>query len=259
MALSLRQIAFVARERDPIVAGLCAVLGTTVCCVDEAVQEFGLENAVMPVGTQFLEVVAPIRPGAPAARYLERRGGDAGYMVICQAANRAEQQGCRDRARALGIRVAWEKPHHDGHYLQFHPRDTGGCFFEIDTVHGDDPLGPWPPAGGLSDDNDSPVQAITAVEIAAREPEPVFARWRTIAGEHASVATSDDLELTLANASVRFTRCSAERDAGLVAITLACSDRAAIRAAAAARALVGADDALLIGGVRINLEELCPA
>lgn len=259
MAVTLRQIAFVARERDPVVADLCAVLGTMVCCVDEAVQEFGLENAVMPVGTQFLEVVAPIRPEAPAARYLARRGGDAGYMVICQAANRPEQQGCRDRARALGIRVAWEKPHRDGHYLQFHPRDTGGCLFEIDTVNGDNPRGPWPPAGGLSDDNDSPVKAITAVEIAAREPESVFARWRMIAGEHANAATTDGLELTLANASIRFTRCSDDRDAGLVAITLACSELATIRAAAAARSLVGTDDALTIGGVRITLEETCLA
>ena len=81
MALSLRQIALVARERDPLVADACAVLGTTICCVDDAVQAFGLENAVMPVGTQFLEVVAPVRGDAAAARYLGRRGGDAGYMV----------------------------------------------------------------------------------------------------------------------------------------------------------------------------------
>lgn len=258
MALSLRQIAFVAQERDPLVADLCAVLGTTVCCVDEAVQEFGLENAVMPVGTQFLEVVAPIRPDAPAARYLARRGGDAGYMVICQAANTSEQQACRDRARALGIRVAWEKPHADGHYLQLHPRDTGGCFFEIDTVNGDDPRGPWPPAGGVSNGSDSRVNAITAVEIAAREPEQLCSRWRTIAGQNTNAATADDLELTLANASIRFTRCSEERGEGLVAIALGCNDRAAILAAAAARSLVAADAALMVGGVRITLEQRCP-
>ena len=254
MALSLRQIALVARERDPLVADICAVLGTTVCCVDDAVQAFGLENAVMPVGTQFLEVVAPVRRDAPAARYLDRRGGDAGYMVICQAGSASEQQACRDRAAALGIRIAWERRHADGCYLQLHPRDTGGCFFEIDAVNGDDPGGTWPPAGGVVDGTGTRAGAITAVGIAAREPETLCARWRAIAGVDAAVAIGGQLELPLTNATIRFTHSDDERSEGLTALTLRCSDREAILATAAARSLIDKNAALTLGEVRITLE-----
>ena len=254
MALSLRQIALVACERDPLVADVCAVLGTTICCVDDAVQAFGLENAVMPLGTQFLEVVAPVRRDAPAARYLDRRGDDAGYMVICQAGSAAEQRACRDRAVALGVRIAWEQRHADGCYLQLHPRDTGGCFLEIDAVNGDDPGGPWPPAGGVVDGSGTRASAITALEIAAREPETLCARWRAIAGADAAVAIGGKLELSLTNAIIRFTRSEDERSEGLNALTLRCSDREAILATAAARSLIDENTALTLGGVRITLE-----
>lgn len=258
MPLSLRQLAFVAHNRDPLVADLCAVFGTTVCCVDEAVAEFGLENAVMPIGTQFLEVVAPISPDAPAARYLDRRGGDSGYMVICQAGSAAEQTGCRDRAAALGVRIAWEKPHPDGRYLQLHPRDTGGCFFEIDTVNGDDPCGPWPPAGGVADGGSSRASAITEAAIAASDPRALCTRWRAIAGADALAAAEDKLELELANATISFIHSGDNRGEGLAAITLECMDRTAILEAATARGLVDSPNALLIGGVRITLEQTCP-
>ncbi len=38
----------------------------------------------MPVGKNFLEVVAPIREGTAGGRDLKRRGGDGVYMVITQ-------------------------------------------------------------------------------------------------------------------------------------------------------------------------------
>ncbi len=256
MSLSLRQIAFVARERDRVVDDLCAVLGLGICFNDDAVAEFGLENAVMRVGTQFIEVVAPIRPGTPAARYLDRRGGDAGYMVICQAGSAAEQHACRDRAQALGVRVAWEKTHAAGRYLQLHPRDTGGCFFEIDAVDGDDPHGLWPPAGDsvAQGSHDACSSAITAVEISALAPEKLCERWSHIAGTEPITTNPDQHELRLNNAVVRFARVTAVRDEGLSAVVLRCNEHDNIAKAAAARSLIADNGALVIGGVRIALE-----
>ena len=49
---------------------------------DPGVGVFGLENAVFAVGDTFLEVVAPVQPDTTAGRYLQRRGGDSGYMAI---------------------------------------------------------------------------------------------------------------------------------------------------------------------------------
>ncbi|HEY4668483.1 MAG TPA: hypothetical protein VIH05_01760, partial [Tepidiformaceae bacterium] len=82
MWLRLRQIALVARELEPVVNDFRNVLGIEVGYRDPGVGRFGLENALMPIGNQLLEVVAPIEEGTAGGRYLERRGGDGGYMVI---------------------------------------------------------------------------------------------------------------------------------------------------------------------------------
>src|SRR5580700_451237 len=85
--MRLRQIAFVARELQPIADQLGAVFGLQVGYRDPEVEVFGLKNVVMPVGGEFLEVLEPFRDDASGARYLARRGGDAGYMVILQDAD----------------------------------------------------------------------------------------------------------------------------------------------------------------------------
>ena len=75
MWLRLRQICLVARELELVVDDLQAVFGLEVAYRDPAVGYFGLENALLPVGNQFLEVVAPIREQTAGGRYLEKRGG----------------------------------------------------------------------------------------------------------------------------------------------------------------------------------------
>ena len=71
--MRLRQIAFVAKELQPIADHLGAVFGLKVGFRDPAVEFFGLHNVVMPVGGEFLEVVAPFRDDASGARYLARQ------------------------------------------------------------------------------------------------------------------------------------------------------------------------------------------
>jgi Glyoxalase-like domain len=178
--LRLRQVALVARSLAPIVEEIRDVLGLEVAFRDPSVASFGLENALFPIGDQFLEVVSPIRQGTAAGRYLDRRGGDGGYMVILQCDDPAERE---RRAVALGIRKAFEQDtggyrHHgrgnpitgareargavagdprsaardrfdvETRVLQLHPRDTGGCFLSVDFQEGgEDREGPWHPAG----------------------------------------------------------------------------------------------------------------
>lgn len=106
MAIYLRQVCLVAARLEPVTEALSQVFSIPVCHVDPAVSAFGLENCILAVGSQFLEVVAPIGENTAAGRFLERRGGDGGYMVICQALSRVEQAalrgpGLRSRACAL--------------------------------------------------------------------------------------------------------------------------------------------------------------
>ena len=103
MKIQLRQICLVARELEPVIEDLTDVLGINQCYVDPGVGIFGLENALMPVGRNFLEVVAPIQEGTAAGRYLDRRGGNGGYMVITQADSRETQQRVRQNALDNGV------------------------------------------------------------------------------------------------------------------------------------------------------------
>src|ERR1700761_845879 len=100
--MRLRQIAFIAKALDPIGEQLGKVFGLKVGFRDPGVEYFGLRNVVMPVGGEFLEVVAPFRDDASGARYLKRRGGDAGYMVILQD---ADAMAHRERLEAKGVRL----------------------------------------------------------------------------------------------------------------------------------------------------------
>ena len=100
--IRMRQICLVARRLEPVVEQLQSVLELPVCHRDPGVGKYGLENALFPVGDGFLEVVAPVREGTTAGRYLERRGGDGGYMVILQC---DDLDAARERVKSEGVRI----------------------------------------------------------------------------------------------------------------------------------------------------------
>ena len=118
MSIRLRQIALVANKLAPVIDDLKAVFGLEVCYIDPGVGAFGLENSLLPVGNNFIEVVAPIKEGTAGGRYLKRRGGDGGYMVICQCDTHD------DAARASQARARDEHPNRVGAREQRLPRDA---------------------------------------------------------------------------------------------------------------------------------------
>ena len=102
MWLRLRQIAGVAEKLAPVESDLMEVLGVQVCYRDPGIDFFGLENALFPIGDQLLEVVAPIRENTAGGRYLARRGGDSGYMVITQCDDHPPR-----RQRVVSASTSW--------------------------------------------------------------------------------------------------------------------------------------------------------
>src|SRR5436190_18987039 len=102
----LRQVVVVTSDLDGVSSKLQSALGLGDPFVDPGVGEFGLENRVFAAGTSFIEVLTPLRPGTAGGRYLERRGGDAGYMAIFQLGpERSELDDARKRVAELGVRV----------------------------------------------------------------------------------------------------------------------------------------------------------
>src|ERR1700694_4026304 len=80
--LSLRQTSRVAPHLEPVVGDIAGILGLNVCYRDGNLAKYGLQNALLPVDTILLEVVAPFQPGTAAGRFLDKTGGRGGYMAI---------------------------------------------------------------------------------------------------------------------------------------------------------------------------------
>ena len=159
--LRLRQIALVAKDRDAVVDDFVAVFGLAVGYEDPHIGNIGLHNALMPIGTQLLEVVAPIVEGITAERYLERRGGDGGYMVITQTDDHATRRARVDELLGGGDVVLGDErdladSEHGGHFpwnrgVRFSTNAENASLVSADAV-----IVPW-----------------AAVSMATNSPKPI--------------------------------------------------------------------------------------
>lgn len=177
----LRQVALAARDLVPTVAVLEAGLGLPAPFADPAVAEFGLDNAVHEVGSDFLEVVSPSQEGTTAGRLLDRRG-DGGYMAIFQLAGFDELRAARERVRSLGIRTVWQVDLPDIASSHLHPKDVPGAIVSVDAA---EPPGSWR-WGGPRWTGRPPERprhgGIVAVTVAVDDPPAAAARWGEVLG-----------------------------------------------------------------------------
>ena len=143
--MRLRQICLVAPHLEPVIPDIAGIMGLEVCYRDGNVEKYGLVNALLPVDTILLEVVAPFRDGTAAGRFIEKTGGRGGYMAIF-CCDDPDAHGAR--ANAMGVRTANRIAHAPYLGVQLHPRDCRAAFIEFNHTDGsDDVLGPYPPAG----------------------------------------------------------------------------------------------------------------
>lgn len=250
--MRLRQIALVAGELEPIVERLETVLGLKVAYRDPGVAVFGLVNAVFPVGGEFLEVVQPVREDASAARYLKRRGGDAGYMVIMQAPDALAH---RARLEKLGIRKIAEHQDRKYTFTHFHPGDFNGVLTSIDSVGGVadylESESDWPPAGRewRNARAAANVVGLTSVTIQDRDPAAAAKRWSELLEAPLEGGTA----VRLARGAIRFVPPVDADGTGVVAIDIAVRDVKPVLEAARQQKLAVKDDSFDVGGIAINL------
>ena len=203
--IRLRQVALVASDRDAVISELGAFLAVSVCFADDpGVLEFGLHNAIMTIGDQFLEVVSPTTSGTTAGRLIERRGGDGGYMAIFEVDD-LERRG--SQLDELGVRTVFNVDLLDMQARHLHPRDVGGAIVSIEQPA---PYGTWRWAGPWTPHAEtSVVTAIAGIDVAADDPSAMAARWAEVGINHA----------------VRFVPAG-PRGEGIDAIDLVAADRA---------------------------------
>lgn len=215
--LRLRQLALAATDLPATEKALGDFLESEVCFRDPAVAMFGLHNALFTVGDQFLEIVAPTQEGTTAGRYIQKRGGDTGYMVILQTDDLESQ---RKRLSESSVRIVFEAQGNGVLGLHLHPKDNGGAILSIDTT--DEPKA-WPWAGDKWESQAAAnFSSIAAVEIEVYDLDQVTQTWASIVGRS---ATSHIVKLD--DAEIRFSKAG-DRGEGISQIDLVVKDRTRI-------------------------------
>ena len=230
--------------RDPIVSDLSQLFGLEVAFNDPGVGHFGLENAVMPLGTDFLEVVSPIEENTTAGRYLQKRGGDGGYMVIIQVDD-------FDKTKSLvhdnEIEIVWDTDLPEAKAIHLHPKQMGGAIVSLDWMN---PKESWKWAGPewnkcITDD----IKGIDGVEIQANNPEEMFNRWKDILD--ASNINESEKKIYLDNTWISFTD-EDDRGSGISAFSLITDNKELLISKAKEFGFLQEDN-IVIGGVKFYL------
>lgn len=248
--MRLRQIALAARDLDGVAARLEAVFALKIAYRDPHIIHYGLRNAVIPAGTGFIEIVEPVRDDASAARFLARRGGDAGYMLILQTADAKAE---RTRIAGLGVRVVDDIDRPDYRAAHFHPNDFGGVLTSIDEQRTAadwlEPYGDWWPAGpDWREARTEEVLEINVVTLAATDPAALARRWALLTGH--ALDPADPLRLPLDRGELRFAGDAAAVGTTVHAIELKVRQPEAVLARAVRSGLDVSEEGVLIGGVR---------
>ena len=231
--------------RDPIVSDLNKLFGLEVAFNDPGVGHFGLENAVMPLGTDFLEVVSPIDENTTAERYLHKRGGDGGYMVIIQVDD-------FDRSKSLvndyKIGIVWDTDLPEAKAIHLHPKQMGGAIISLDWMN---PKESWKWAGPewnnhITDD----IKGIDGIEIQASNPEEMFNRWKDILD--VSNINESEKKIYLDNTWIGFID-EDDRGPGISAFSLIANNKELLMNKAKEYGFLREDN-IVVGGVKFYLK-----
>jgi hypothetical protein len=213
----LRQVALVASDCEETVRQLREAFGWAAPFRDPGVGRFGLVNAVFAVGDTFVEVVSPVGPDTTAGRYLQRRGGDSGYMAIFQMPDLAA---ARQRVASAGARVVWTADFPDIAGTHLHPKDVPGAIVSLDWA---DPPQAWRWAGPSWIGHAAPhgPGGLSGLTIEVSDPAGAAARWAQVLG----LAVADDsgsavIALEHAGQDLRFAPVASGRGEGITEVRL---------------------------------------
>lgn len=173
MSARLRQLVMACETLETI-DNLQYLLALEAPFVDPGVAEFGLTNAVFALGDQFLEIVVPTNPSAPARRFIDR-SGEGGYMAIFQTDDIAA---LRARCDTLKIRRVWDVDLDDISASHLHPADIGGAIVSVDEAR---PASSWR-WGGPDWHMRSAMARISGADLTSPTPKALAERWASALG-----------------------------------------------------------------------------
>jgi Glyoxalase-like domain len=231
----LRQAVLVAAELEPVERALREALGLDEPFRDPGVKEFGLRNAVFAIGDCFLEIVSPIQPGTAAGRYLERHGGDGGYMALFDLEG---LDAARARAERDGVRVVWRIDLPDISGTHLHPADMRGAIVSLDRS---EPYGTWRWGGPqwTGRTGSGAPGHLASITVGVSDPDAVAARWGSVLG--AQLDEGVEPALSLDDGAVHFAAAPDAAGEGIVEFGFA-----------GVPALDAAGGGVEVGGVRLR-------
>jgi methylmalonyl-CoA/ethylmalonyl-CoA epimerase len=127
--LNLDHVGIAVHDLDEAIRGYETKYGV-VPMYRETVEAQGVEEAMIPVGASFIQLLQPLAADTPVGRFLERRGEGLHHVAyavasITDALDRLHGQGARliddlPRIGARGTQIAF-----------VHPEDLGGTLIEL--------------------------------------------------------------------------------------------------------------------------------
>ena len=221
--MRIRQLVLVAEDRDKVVNDLCNLFKIEVAFYDPGIIHFGLENAVIPVGDTFLEVVSPVQENTTAGRYLERRKGDGGYMVIVQTEDLAKE---KERVESEGIQIVWNADRTEEEIraqgIHLHPRELG-TILSLDTM---DPPSSWLWASTNWEEkvNTEVSNCLNGVHLQSKDPEAMMRKWEKALGREGTYE-NNQFVIKLNESRVVFVEDSDGRGEGIESFEISVKDK----------------------------------
>ena len=100
----------------------------------EVVEEQGVEEAMVPLGGSYLQILAPLGPDTPVGRFIEKRGPGLHHIAI----QVTDLDAALAHLDASGADLIDRQPRigGGGHRIAFvHPRNLAGTLIELVEVH----------------------------------------------------------------------------------------------------------------------------
>jgi hypothetical protein len=199
----LRQLVLVTKEIDSLADQICELFELKISFCDPELIHFGLENRMIPVGDTFIEVVSPVQKNTTAERFLIKRNGPGGYMVIVDVEDFEHE---KQRIKNENLKIIWhENRNIDGIHAQalhLHPKQIGGAILSLDSMI---PESAWLWAGTnwRGDINKSLVDNLTGVVLKSQNPEKLCANWEVALGKKRTRSV-DEFSIELEKSNIKF-------------------------------------------------------
>ena len=133
--MRIRQLVFVAKERDELAQQICDLFELKETFNDPGIIHFGLENVLIPLNDTFIEIVTPVQENTTAERFFKKTGGEGGYMIIVDVEDSEHEN---ERVENSEIRIIWNGDRQEegihARTIHLHPKQVGGAILSLDKM-----------------------------------------------------------------------------------------------------------------------------